>query len=336
MTRIVKILETIWYRDKKPPYLLIGLSMVYALILKIRRALYDLGIFSTSKPEIPVIIIGNINVGGTGKTPFTLYLANTLSQLGKKVGIVSRGYKGIRSSSKPFILDKHSNAKDFGDEAVYLSKHTDAMVCVCKKRSVAANLLSDRGVDIILSDDGLQHYALGRDIEFAVVSSNRGFGNRYLLPAGPLREGIGRLGSLDFLLLNGKQFDQDLNIDNVISFEILNREVRNIHDGEVRPIEAFINSEISLIAGIGDPDALKEKLIHLDINVHSIDVADHGSVNLSSMEDIASRTIFLTPKDLVKYSKDKLPQETWELIPEMSIDQSEEEILIRQIIEMMK
>jgi tetraacyldisaccharide 4''-kinase len=188
MTRIVKILENIWYRDKKPTNFLIVLSMVYGILIKIRRLLYDLGIFSTSKPEIPVIIIGNINVGGTGKTPFTLYLANRLSHLGKKVGIVSRGYRGKKSSSKPFILDKNSKAEDFGDEAVYLLKNTDSMVCVCKKRLIAANLLFDRGVDIILSDDGLQHYALGRDIEFAVVSSNRGFGNRYLLPAGPLRE----------------------------------------------------------------------------------------------------------------------------------------------------
>ena len=92
------------------------------------------------------------------------------------------------------------------------------MVCVCKKRLVAANLLFDRGVDVILSDDGLQHYTLGRDIEFAVVSSNRGFGNRYLLPAGPLRERIERLDSLDLLLINGKQIDQDLNMKNIISY----------------------------------------------------------------------------------------------------------------------
>ena len=331
MIRIVKILENIWYRDKKPPNFLIGLSVVYGILLKIRRSLYDLGIFSTSKPEIPVIIIGNINVGGTGKTPFTLYLANTLSHLGKKVGIISRGYRGKKSSSKPFILDKKSKAEDFGDEAVYLSKHTDSMVCVCKKKLVAANLLFDRGVDVILSDDGLQHYALGRDIEFAVVSSSRGFGNRYLLPAGPLRERIERLDSLDLLLINGKQIDQDLNMKNIISFEILNREVKNIHDGEVRPMEDFANRDILLIAGIGDPDALQEKLINLDIKVESIDVADHETADLSLVDDIKSRTIFLTPKDLVKYSKDDLPRETWELIPEMSIDHSEEQILIRQI-----
>ena len=159
MIRIVKILENIWYRDKKPPNFLIGLSVVYGILLKVRRSLYDLGIFSTSKPEIPVIIIGNINVGGTGKTPFTLYLANTLSHLGKKVGIISRGYRGKKSSSKPFILDINSKAEDFGDEALYLSKHTDSMVCVCKKKLVAANLLFDRGVHGILSEDRLQHYA---------------------------------------------------------------------------------------------------------------------------------------------------------------------------------
>ena len=336
MTRIVKILETIWYRREKPPNLLIGFSMIYAFLLKIRRSLYDLGVFSTNKPPVPVIIIGNINIGGTGKTPVTLHLANSLSRLGKRVGIVSRGYKGRKSSATPFILDKNSTAGDFGDEAVYLSQHTNSMVCVCKKRSLAANLLFDQGVDIILSDDGLQHLALGRDIELAIVSSNRGFGNRYLLPAGPLREGIQRLESLDFLLINGKELDEDLNIENVIYFEIINKEVKNIHNGEVRDIGAFVNKDISLIAGIGDPNALIKKLIDYGISLDPINVADHERIDLSLLDDIENRTIFLTPKDLVKYSTDDLPQETWELIPEMAIQQSEEEILIRHIQRIMQ
>ena len=330
MIRIVKILENIWYRDKKPPNFLIGLSVVYGILLKIRRSLYDLGIFSTSKPEIPVIIIGNINVGGTGKTPFTLYLANTLSHLGKRVGIISRGYGGKNQVQNHSFSIKKARPKILVMR-LFTYQNIQIQWFAFVKKLVAANLLFDRGVDVILSDDGLQHYALGRDIEFAVVSSNRGFGNRYLLPAGPLRERIERLDSLDLLLVNGKQIDQDLNMKNIISFEILNREVKNIHDGEVRPMEDFVNRDILLIAGIGDPDALREKLINLDIKVESIDVVDHDTADLSLIDEIEKRTIFLTPKDLVKYSKDDLPRETWELIPEMSIDHSEEQILIRQI-----
>ena len=118
MTRITDTLESIWYQDKKPPFLLILLSKLYGFLLNARKALFDLGLLSGNKPDIPVIIIGNLNIGGTGKTPFTLYLANMLSRSGKKVGIVSRGYKGKKSSSKPYLLGKNSNARDFGDEAV--------------------------------------------------------------------------------------------------------------------------------------------------------------------------------------------------------------------------
>ena len=332
MNKITNTLESIWYQDKKPPFILILLSKLYGFLLNARRTLFDLGLLSSNKPDIPVIIIGNLNIGGTGKTPFTLYLANMLSRSGKKVGIVSRGYKGKKSSSKPFLLGKNSNARDFGDEAVYLSRHADAMVCVCKKRSLAAHFLSDQGVDIILSDDGLQHYGLKRDIEFAVVSSNRGFGNRYLLPAGPLREGLERLETLDNLLVNGKKLDQDLRVDNLIGFEIVNREVKNIHDGDIRPIDEFLNRDVSLIAGIGDPEFLAESLKNKGINIHSIDVKDHEKIDLNTINEIENRTLFLTPKDLVKYSKDDFPKDTWELIPDLLIDQADQEIILNKVM----
>ncbi|HJM71115.1 MAG TPA: tetraacyldisaccharide 4'-kinase, partial [Gammaproteobacteria bacterium] len=106
MTKVIQILETIWYQDKKPPLILIGLSKIYGFLFKIRKALFSLGILSSTKPDIPVIVIGNLNIGGTGKTPFTLYLANALARSGKKVGIVTRGYMGRKSSSTPLILEE--------------------------------------------------------------------------------------------------------------------------------------------------------------------------------------------------------------------------------------
>ncbi len=336
MTRIIQTLESIWYRDEKPPFLLILLSKLYGFLFNTRRALFDLGLLPSSKPDIPVIIIGNLNIGGTGKTPFTLYLANALSRSGKKVGIVSRGYKGKKSTSKPYLLDENSNAEDFGDEAVYLLRHTDAIVCVCKKRSLAAHFLSNQDVDVILSDDGLQHYGLKRDIEFAVVSSNRSFGNRHLLPAGPLREGLERLETLDHLLVNGKRIDQGLYDENLIFFEIVNREVKNIHDGKIRLIDEFENRDVSLIAGIGDPESLAKLLKKRGINICSIDVKDHQKIDLNVIDDIENKTLFLTPKDLVKYSKDDFPKDTWELIPDLLIDQSDQEIILNKILNSIK
>ena len=137
MTRIVKILETIWYRREKPPNLLIGFSMIYSFLLKIKRSLYDLGFFSTNKPSVPVIIIGNINIGGTGKTPVTLHLANSLSRLGKRVGIVSRGYKGRKSNIN---VEKIKSLKDEGLGATASAKtlgiHRDSVYRLLKRVEV--------------------------------------------------------------------------------------------------------------------------------------------------------------------------------------------------------
>ena len=336
MTKIIQILETIWYQDKKPPLLLIALSRIYGFLFKRRKALYDSGVFSSDKPEVPVIVVGNLNVGGTGKTPLTLYLANALSKAGKKVGIATRGYKGKKSNSMPYILDETSDAQDYGDEAVYLSRHSNAIVCVCSQRLKAANLLFERGVDVILSDDGLQHFALKRDLELVVVSSDRAFGNRRLLPAGPLREGLDRLDTIDLICLNGKKIDEDLHLENTIGFEIENKTVKNIHNGQIRSIDAFKNHDVNLIAGIGDPNVLVQKLIKLGITINHIKVADHGAIDSSEIKNLQGTPLFLTPKDLVKYSRDDLPKETWELIPEMMIDQSQEQSMMNKIFEIIQ
>ena len=336
MTKIIQILETIWYQDKKPPLLLIALSRIYGFLFKTRKALFDSGVFSSDKPEVPVIVVGNLNVGGTGKTPLTLYLANALSKAGKKVGIATRGYKGKKSNSMPYILDETSDAQDYGDEAVYLSRHSNAIVCICSQRLKAANLLFERGVDVILSDDGLQHFALKRDLELVVVSSDRAFGNRRLLPAGPLREGLDRLDTIDLICLNGKKIDDDLHLENTIGFEIENKTAKNIHNGQILSIDAFINHDVNLIAGIGDPNVLVQKLIKLGININHIKVADHAAIDSSEIKNLQGTSLFLTPKDLVKYSKDDLPKETWELIPEMMIDASQAQSLMNKIFEIIQ
>ena len=200
----------------------------------------------------------------------------------------------------------------------------------------AANLLFERGVDVILSDDGLQHFALKRDLELVVVSSDRAFGNRRLLPAGPLREGLDRLDTIDLICLNGKKIDEDLHLENTIGFEIENKIAKNIHNGQIRSIDAFINHDVNLVAGISDPNVLIHKLIKLGININHIKVADHAAIDSSEIKNLQGTSLFLTPKDLVKYSKDDLPKETWELIPEMMIDQSQEQSMMNKIFEIIQ
>ena len=333
MIKIIQSLESIWYQKKKPPILLIILSKLFGLLTESRRTLYKIGILSSSKPDIPVIVIGNLNIGGTGKTPLTLFISEILSQLNKNVGIVLRGYKGKKSNSTPIIMDKDSRPEDFGDEAIYLNQKSNALVCVCTKRAKAAKLLSEKGVDIILSDDGLQHLGLKRDLEFGVVSSSRLFGNEYLLPAGPLRETLEHIKLLDIMFLNGQPNDEYIEANILLNFEVFNQKVKNYITNEVRSIDYFIDREITLIAGIGDPEYLESQLSKIGIKVDHIHIADHEKLDLDNIKDLQARTIFMTPKDLIKYTTDELSLETWELIPEIRIEDSQKQILTEKILE---
>lgn len=208
MNNISSKLNNIWYSKNRPPLLLVILSKIFSLIVKIRSTLFTSKILRSTKVSVPVIVIGNITVGGTGKTPITLFLADWFNDKGKKIGIISRGYKGAKTREVPFILSENDNANDYGDEAVYMARESKAMVCVCKNKAKAAELLINSGAELIISDDGLQHYKLARDHEIVVMDSTRLLGNGYHLPAGPLRESSDRLNSVDLILINGDQNEQ--------------------------------------------------------------------------------------------------------------------------------
>lgn len=177
-------------------------SLAFGAVTAVRRAAYRAGIFPSARLPVPVIVVGNITVGGTGKTPLVLWLAHYLRRRGRTPGIVSRGYGGKEGAPRRVLSD--SDPVVVGDEAVLLARRSGAEVWVGADRAAAAQaLLAARaGCDVIVSDDGLQHYALERTIEIAVVDAERGFGNGWLLPAGPLREPLSRLAGVDAVVLN--------------------------------------------------------------------------------------------------------------------------------------
>lgn len=320
MINFSRKIEEAWYGDKKPPYAIIILSKFFSLLVKIRTTLYASKILNTTKVEVPVIVVGNITAGGTGKTPITLFLSQWFTKNGKKVGIISRGYKGIKSSNKPRIISKWEKAKDFGDEAVYMARESKALVCVCKDKLKAAKLLVKSGAEIIISDDGLQHYSLARDYEIAVIDSSRLLGNGYFLPAGPLRESMDRLKNVDLVLFNGRNKTKELVLEDTptLHFNIRNNELVDLNNGSKHKLKELNVNEVRVLAGIGNPEKLYRKIEGHGMTVKPIMTEDHGMVNLENYYD-EKCPLLITPKDAVKYD-DTFPQNTYLLHPEIEID----------------
>ena len=199
----MKRLDHYWYTRSPWLLLLTPLSLLFRVVVGARRLAYRVGIKRSTRVSLPVIVVGNITVGGTGKTPLVVWLAGYLREKGHAPGIVSRGYGGT-ASHWPQQVRADSDPAVVGDEAVLLAATTGCPMAVAPDRVAAAQALVDQGgCDVIISDDGLQHYALQRDIEIAVIDGVRRFGSGFLLPAGPLREPLKRLQQVDLVVVNG-------------------------------------------------------------------------------------------------------------------------------------
>jgi tetraacyldisaccharide 4'-kinase len=194
------LVEKIWYGESSLRLLLLPFTWIYSGVTACRRFLYSSGALRTHRMPAPLIVVGNITAGGTGKTPVTMWLAQQLAERGFKPGIISRGYRGS-VGPKPVVVTADSDPSIVGDEAVLMAIRSKCPVVVHPDRVAAATVAIEQGVDLIISDDGLQHYRLGRDFEIAVVDGARLYGNRQLLPAGPLREPLSRLDTIDQIVV---------------------------------------------------------------------------------------------------------------------------------------
>ena len=322
--KLSRKLESIWYSNEPPNILLKLLALCFKLVFVIRRQLYKLKIFKQIKVKVPVIIVGNITTGGTGKTPVTIWLVGIFQKAGMTAGVISRGYGGNQPRNKPVLVTKNDNAVEYGDEPVYIAQATDALVCVCTDKVKAAKTLISEGAEVIISDDGLQHYHLARDFEIIIIDSVRGFGNGYFLPAGPLRENPERIQMTDWILLNGEgnNFDESLSKDIQCNrFKLLDATAVN-HNGTVnKSISEFSGSEVYLLAGISNPERLLQILEENGISVIQIEIDDHGKVDLSVIREDTNTPIIMTSKDAVKYDL-QLHQNCWIMEPEVEFDDS--------------
>lgn len=291
----MKWLTNSWYQPHPLRWLLLPLSLPYQLIASLRKQAYQRDWLTRHRLRVPVIIVGNISVGGTGKTPFVIWLCEQLQQAGYSPGIISRGYGG-KASHYPLDIDATSSAKHAGDEPLLIARRTQCPVVVDPNRSRAAvHLLSQHHCDVIISDDGLQHYALQRDVEICLVDSQRRFGNKLCLPAGPLREPVSRLQSVDFVVYNGDAASQRYQMQLAPSHWV------NLADPSITlPLDAFKHQEVHAIAGIGNPQRFFDQLCEFAPVVHPHSFADHHAYTKTDFSFADGLPVLMTEKDAVK------------------------------------
>lgn len=289
-------LQDAWYTEMYLSSWMMPLSMLYLDAIRLRRFLYRLGILKSTRLPVPVIIVGNITVGGTGKTPLVIWLAQFLRQQGYKPGVISRGYAGTENAEpQPVGLD--SNPAQVGDEAILLAQHCGCPVVVGRNRAQAGRqLLANQFCDVLISDDGLQHYALKRDIEVVVIDGQRRFGNGYCLPVGPLREPQERIKQVDFVVVNGG----DELLENEFAMRCHGQQLVNLVTGETKPLAEFKSIACHAVAAIGNPKRFFNQLAKAGINCQNHALPDHHAFTAADLQFNDQQPLLMTEKDAVK------------------------------------
>ena len=287
-------LQQRWYQDRPPPWWALPVAALYSGVSELRRRLFRRGWLRTRHLPVPVIVVGNIVAGGAGKTPLTIALVEALRLRGFKPGVASRGYGGMTRA--PLLLDAQADPVLVGDEPVLIRMRSDAPVAVGVKRAEAAMLLLDEGVDVIVADDGLQHYRLGRDVEVCVVDGVRRFGNGRLLPAGPLRESEARLHEVDFVVCNGGE-PRDGEIPMRFA---LGQAVALDDAARILALTVFAGARVHAVAGIGHPQRFFDALRALDIEVIEHPFPDHHRYAAADFDFGDDLAVLMTEKDAVK------------------------------------
>jgi tetraacyldisaccharide 4'-kinase len=297
-----KWFEMQWQYFGLAQLLLLPLSWIFQLLSSIRRWCYRKDIFASYGLPVPVIIVGNITVGGTGKTPLVILLAEKLIKSGYTPGIISRGYGGIASGE----VFADSNPLEYGDEPVLIAKRTGCPVWVNANRVEAglALLAAHQDCDVILCDDGLQHYRLKRDIEIVVINSNASLGNQHLLPSGPLREKLSRLNTVDAIVDTGRVglsyiFSSD-SLPPMFSAHLNMLGIYSLDENSKISLDELKQQDVVAIAGIGHPDRFFNFVKGLGLNCEYRSFNDHHVFNQQDFVEYQSKTILMTEKDAVK------------------------------------
>jgi len=299
MSRITAFVERTWYESHAGlslvVWLLLPLTALFYCVSTIRRWAFRKRWLKAQRIALPVIVVGNISVGGTGKTPMVAYLVTLLRNRGYHPAIISRGYGGSNTRI-PARVDAHSDPLQVGDEAVLLAARCRCPVVVSRDRVAAANVLvQSHDCDVIISDDGLQHYRLERDVEIVMLDGERGLGNGLLLPAGPLRESASRLRQASLVVSTGvsqwAQYNQQLRLQSAINLK---------NNNIIKSLEDFCGAAVVAIAGIGNPQRFFSALAQRGLTISGVAFADHQHYHAEDFTPFSQQTILMTEKDAVK------------------------------------
>ncbi|WP_273203950.1 tetraacyldisaccharide 4'-kinase [Marinobacter subterrani] len=311
------LVDRLWYGDRRPLWFLAPLSWLYRNIAEARRRAaweaHDMAL------PVPVVVVGNITAGGTGKSPLTAWLVDELVGAGWRPVILSRGYGG-KADNYPLEVNAASSAIEAGDEPVMLAASTGCPVVVDPQRRRAAGYALDRKLgNLLVCDDGLQHYKLPRDVELSVFDARRGIGNGALIPVGPLREPVSRLSSVDFVIVNGTDFSREVmesfeGIDHPAIYSMVLEPGRLIHlaTGEQKPLSGLRGQAVRAVAGIGNPSRFFDTLRNLGAEVTEVAFPDHHRFRPSDLSAGHDEMIVMTAKDAVK-CRGFAPDNAWTL-----------------------
>ncbi len=306
-------LMQLWYGDRAASAALVPLSWLYGLAIRLRRAAYAHGWCAVRRATRPVIVVGNLTVGGTGKTPLVVWLAERLSATGLKVGIVSRGYG--RTTRGQLRVSAASAWQQVGDEPLLLHRLTGCDTVVSRDRFAAAEELIGRGADLIIADDGLQHLQLARDCEIVVIDGARGFGNGRLLPAGPLREPAARLQQAAIRVVNGIPEHASLagaagqGGADLLRMSLFGASACRLDEaGEPLPLAYWRGQRVHAVAGIGNPQRFFRQLHECGMEVAGHAFADHHAFSAADLDFGDALPVLMTQKDAVKCRPFALPR----------------------------
>jgi tetraacyldisaccharide 4'-kinase len=288
-------IDSLWYRNSPLGLVLAPLGWLYCAGSLLRRAAYRIGILPVGRVGAPVVVVGNISVGGTGKTPLVIWIARFLKANGLRPGIVSRGYRG-RADKWPQQVRPDSDPIMVGDEPVLLAQATGCPVAADPNRLRAAQtLLAHVECDMIISDDGLQHLAMGRDVEIAVIDGIRRHGNGRCLPAGPLREPVSRLDSVDLIVANGG------GVPGEFDMRMAAGEAKNLVDTSIRrPLQTFAAGPVHAVCGIGVPERFFDTLERAGLTLVRHPFPDHHAYSAGDIGFDDAHPVLMTEKDAVK------------------------------------
>jgi len=330
-------LQRLWYGPAWRTLPLWPLEWIFRLLVGLRRLLYRVGLLRVRAVPAPVIVVGNLTVGGTGKTPVAAWLARQLALRGRQVGVVLRGYGGSHRGA-PRVVTADDDSAVVGDEALVHARRRPHVVVIGRDRVAACERAVEQGAEVIVCDDGLQHARLARDYEIAVVDAGRGLGNGHLLPAGPLREPPGRLEEVDAVVITERRVEAGAvasvrpRAPFVVEAHFALGDAVNLLTGDRRPLDRFAGAAAHAVAAIGHPDAFFAALRAAGIVLTEHALPDHAAPDAAIRALPPDATVLMTEKDAVK-CRGRAQPGWWWIDLDLRVERTSAEQLLALVLE---